>query len=140
MCYGLLFFVFFWGGGHCFVLFCMVAGIGSQDPPPCFTLIRIGGRGWMDVGFVCVNSILTPAPVQLFAPSNGLEYKKLVDLSAKLLDYSQRGSDCDQKIATVGRFYMNYLYYATVRGLILAHKNGICLCSFRTKYNTVLKH
>lgn len=51
----------------------MVAGIGSQDPPPCFTLIRIGGRGWMDVGFVCVNSILTPAPVQLFAPSNGLE-------------------------------------------------------------------
>lgn len=67
MCYGVVC-LFFGGGGVC-----MVAGIGSQDPPPCFTLIRIGGRGWMDVGFVCVNSILTPAPVQLFAPSNGLE-------------------------------------------------------------------
>lgn len=77
MFYGVVCLFFFGGGCHCFVLlfvwFCMVAGIGSQDPPPCFTLIRIGGRGWMDVGFVCVNSILTPAPVQLFAPSNGLE-------------------------------------------------------------------
>lgn len=35
-----------------FVWFCMVAGIGSQDPPLSFTLIGISGRGWMDVGFV----------------------------------------------------------------------------------------
>lgn len=141
---GLLFFLGGGGSLFCFV-FCLVL-YGSWDRlPRSPSLLYPDKDRWkrMDGCWFCVCELHTySSTCSAFCSLEWLRIKKLVDLSAKLLDYSQRGSDCDQKIATVGRFYMNYLYYATVRGLILAHKNGICLCtsSFRTKYNTVLKH
>lgn len=56
---------------------CLFLGGGGGGVPRSPSLLYPDKDRWkrMDGCWfcVCVNSILTPAPVQLFAPSNGLE-------------------------------------------------------------------